>query len=89
MKRPTVASAEAIWQRTALLVVPFQADVLLALTDAELRAAGLSTGKVKTLRAAAAAVVAGDLDFTRVGAADVAADARAPVRNRRTPMRSP
>jgi DNA-3-methyladenine glycosylase II len=65
----SVASAEAIWKRTAAAVAPFRADTLLALADADLKAAGLSAPKIKTLRAAAAAVAAGDLDFTRLSIA--------------------
>lgn len=58
-------SARAIWQRTAIAVDPFEAPVLLATGDATLRAAGLSSGKVRTLRAIAEAVVAESLSFDR------------------------
>ncbi len=65
----SVSSAEAIWTRTAATVAPFRADILLALSDAELKAAGLSAAKIRTLRATAAAVVAGDIDFARLAKA--------------------
>lgn len=57
------ASARAIWSRAELAVDPFDAETLLAMEVAALRAAGLSQGKIRTLRAAAEAVVAGDLSF--------------------------
>lgn len=59
----STASAGAIWKRTALVVDPFDAPTLLAQDIGSLRAAGLSQGKVKTLRAAADAVVSGALVF--------------------------
>jgi DNA-3-methyladenine glycosylase II len=65
----SVASAEAIWGRTRAAIEPFRADVLLALDDAVLRAAGLSRGKVLTLRSAAEAVAAGRLDLDRLALA--------------------
>lgn len=51
----SIASAAAIWKRTADAIIPFDAETFLAQDDATLRAAGLSQGKVRTLRAAAAA----------------------------------
>lgn len=63
----SIASAGAIWTRTAAAVVPFDAETFLAQDDATLRAAGLSQGKVRTLRAAATAVREGALRLdTRV-----------------------
>ena len=59
----SVASAAAIWGRTRAAVEPFTAAGLLALDDAGMRAAGLSGPKMRTLRAAAAAVAAKRLDF--------------------------
>jgi DNA-3-methyladenine glycosylase II len=59
----SIASASAIWKRTAVAVDPFDAPTLLGLDDATLRAAGLSRGKIRTLRAAADALVSGALDF--------------------------
>lgn len=61
----STASANAIWKRTALVVDPFDAPTLLAQEIDALRAAGLSHGKVRTLRAAADAIVAGGLDLDR------------------------
>lgn len=59
----SLASAQAIWGRLQLTVRPMTAGALLAAGDDELRAAGLSKGKVKTLRAVSSAVAAGfDLD---------------------------
>jgi DNA-3-methyladenine glycosylase II len=59
----SIASAQAIWTRVAAAVRPMSAKAFLALSDDELRRAGLSRGKVKTLRAMSAAIVAGlDLD---------------------------
>jgi len=55
----SVASATAIWGRTAVTVTPFGAHALMATPDERLRAAGLSVGKVRTLRALASAVEAG------------------------------
>ncbi len=58
----SVASAAAIWGRVETTVAPFSAEALLAASDTALRSAGLSAGKVRTLRAAATAVASGDLD---------------------------
>jgi len=55
----SVASAAAIWGRTAALVDPFEAPLLLSMPDEPLRGAGLSAGKVRTLRAVATAVQGG------------------------------
>jgi DNA-3-methyladenine glycosylase II len=55
----SVASAGAIWARTAALVDPFEAPRLLSTPDEALRAAGLSAGKVRTLRAIADAIEGG------------------------------
>jgi DNA-3-methyladenine glycosylase II len=51
----SVASAEAIWSRTAMACQPFLPATLLAADDATLLGAGLSRGKVRTLRALAIA----------------------------------
>jgi DNA-3-methyladenine glycosylase II len=64
----SIASAQAIWGRLQLVVRPMQPQAFLAASDAELRAAGLSQGKVKTLRAVSAAVIAG-LDLDRLAQA--------------------
>ncbi len=57
----STASAGAIWSRVRALLPDFQPGAFAALTDGTLRAAGLSAGKVRTLRAIAAAVTAGGL----------------------------
>lgn len=59
----SVASAAAIWARTEAAVSPFEAPRLLATPDAVLRAAGLSVGKVRTLRAVATAIAGEGLDL--------------------------
>jgi DNA-3-methyladenine glycosylase II len=55
----SVASAAAIWARTAAAIVPFDAPTLLTLPDDALRGAGLSAPKIRTLRAIATAVTGG------------------------------
>jgi len=68
----SVASATAIWTRTALLCQPFEPQVLMALKDKRLARAGLSRAKIRTLRAISAACCNG-LDLTRLdGASDAA-----------------
>jgi DNA-3-methyladenine glycosylase II len=59
----SAASAAAIWKRTAVAVAPFDAPTLLLMDTETLKAAGLSQGKIRTLRAAAEAVVSGALSF--------------------------
>lgn len=61
----SVASATAIWGRTAAICTPFEPKVLLALQDEHLAGAGLSRPKIRTLRAIAAACNDG-LDLTRL-----------------------
>ena len=51
----SVASASAIWTRTAKACRPFEPAVLLALEDKHLAGAGLSRPKIRTLRAIATA----------------------------------
>ncbi len=58
----SIASAAAIWGRLEKAVVPFEAGVLRRKRENTLRKAGLSAGKIKTLRAAAEAFSSGDLD---------------------------
>jgi DNA-3-methyladenine glycosylase II len=65
----SLASAEAIWGRLAATVRPMQPARLLATGDAELKAAGLSAGKIKTLRAVGSAVAARRLDLSRLARA--------------------
>ncbi len=69
----SVASASAIWSRTAVAVQPFEANVLLMMSDADLRGAGLSASKVRTLRAIAAAVAVDGLDLEALDPLDDAA----------------
>ncbi|MCG8559881.1 MAG: DNA-3-methyladenine glycosylase 2 family protein [Hyphomicrobiales bacterium] len=66
----SVASASAIWERVAALVTPFDPDVLLAQTDEALRGAGLSAGKIRTLRTVSEALAAGDIDLKKLAKAD-------------------
>jgi DNA-3-methyladenine glycosylase II len=64
----SVASAAAIWARTFEACRPFEPEVLLALTDAQLAAAGLSRPKIRGLRAVATACT-GSLDLARLDSA--------------------
>jgi DNA-3-methyladenine glycosylase II len=59
----SIASAEAIWRRLAVAVQPMAPRAFAKLSDEQLRAAGLSRGKVRTLRALCAAIADG-LDLT-------------------------
>lgn len=59
----SAASADAIWLRTRASVRPFKPKVLLAQTHDELRAAGLSAGKIRTLVATATAITERRLDL--------------------------
>jgi DNA-3-methyladenine glycosylase II len=59
----SVASAEAIWARFETVAKPFAATSVLALSDDDLRAVGLSRPKIRTLRAVCQAVADG-LDLT-------------------------
>lgn len=63
----SVASANAIWNRTFAAVQPFTPEQLLLIEDAELAKAGLSRPKIRTLRAMALACVEG-LDLQRLAA---------------------
>jgi DNA-3-methyladenine glycosylase II len=64
----SVASAAAIWERTAALCRPFDPGAMLALQDEQLAAAGLSRPKIRTLRAIAEACSNG-LDLARLESA--------------------
>ncbi|WP_068311287.1 DNA-3-methyladenine glycosylase family protein [Polycladidibacter hongkongensis] len=55
----SVAAARTIWGRVEALIVPFTPERLLGFADEELRAAGLSGAKVRTLQAIAREVQAG------------------------------
>jgi DNA-3-methyladenine glycosylase II len=64
----SLAAGASIWQRLEACLAPFEGERLLAASDEELRACGLSGGKVRTFRAIAGAVAAGTLDFQRLEA---------------------
>ena len=68
----STASAAAIFARLKAAVPQFEARHLLAASDAVLRDVGLSSGKVLTLRAVAAAIDNGALSLESL--ADLAAD---------------
>jgi DNA-3-methyladenine glycosylase II len=55
----SIASAEAIWGRLSEAVQPMMPEAFSALSDDALRAAGLSRGKVRTLRALCGAIADG------------------------------
>ena len=59
----SVASAGAIWSRLEALVAPFEASNLAGKSDEELRAVGLSGGKIRTLRGIADAVASRELEL--------------------------
>ncbi len=61
----SVASASAIWERTAALCRPFEPGTLMGLGDEGLALAGLSRPKIRTLRAIAGACQNG-LDLERL-----------------------
>ena len=65
----SVASATAIWDRTASACDPFQPGVLLSLPDQQLASAGLSRSKIRTLRAVAEACNSG-LDLVALADAE-------------------
>jgi len=64
----SLASAQAIWGRMQAAVRPMAPRTFLKLSDDQLRAAGLSKGKVKTLRGLSQAI-AGGLDLDRLALA--------------------
>jgi DNA-3-methyladenine glycosylase II len=57
----SVASAAAIWTRTATGLDPLTPETVLAASEEQLRACGLSAPKMRTLRAVADAIVTGSL----------------------------
>ena len=66
----SIASAAAIWKRTAAACEPFEPVTLLRLADERLAGAGLSRPKIRTLRAIATACADG-LDLAALaGASD-------------------
>ncbi len=68
----SVASARAIWTRVEAIIVPLTPERFLAATDDELRQAGLSRPKQRTLRAISAAVV--DKSLVLEGLSDASAE---------------
>ena len=59
----STSSAEAIWGRLRAAYEPFEHGALLAASETELRAVGLSGPKMRSLRAIAEAVAQGRIDF--------------------------
>lgn len=65
----STASASAIFGRLSDTLDPLTAQTLLEADDDVLRACGLSTAKIRSLRAIARSVVDGQLDFEQLAAA--------------------
>lgn len=64
----SASSAAAIWGRLSAALTPFEPGGLLAMSDAALKAPGLSGGKIKTIRAIARAADDGSLVFEALNA---------------------
>lgn len=64
------ASADAIWKRMTIGLGEVTAQAILAMTDEDGRAFGLSRAKADALRAVARAVAHGDLDLDAICALD-------------------
>ena len=62
----SASSAAAIWGRFSTAVTPFEAPGILHLSDEAMRAPGLSTGKIRTIRALASAVAEGRVNFVKL-----------------------
>ena len=69
----SVASANAIYARLETRIAPLEAATVLAAGDEALRGCGLSTPKVKSLRALAEAVARDGLDLAALGERDAGA----------------
>ena len=72
----SVASATAIWGRLETVAAPLEPEDFLAAPETALRGAGLSAGKIRTLRGVAEAVTGGSLDLkalARAGEGEVRA----------------
>ena len=65
----SIASAAAIWGRFEASLRPLSAQKILKASDDVLRAAGLSGGKIRTLRAISTAVKSGALDLDALATA--------------------
>jgi len=59
----SVAAGKAIWERVVIAFPTRSAERFLAAEEAELRSAGLSGPKIRTIRAISAALAAGALDL--------------------------
>jgi DNA-3-methyladenine glycosylase II len=66
----SVHAARSIWLRLEAAVPSMEPDEFLALTDAELRAVGLSNAKVKYGRSLASDIAAGRIDFAALETLD-------------------
>lgn len=66
----SVASASAIWARVETVLSPLTPERILAASDEDMRLAGLSRPKQRSLRAIAAAIVEGRLDLAGLASAD-------------------
>jgi DNA-3-methyladenine glycosylase II len=62
----STASAAAIWARLRQILEPATPETFLGLSDESLRAAGLSAGKIRTIRAAATEISEGRLPLHRL-----------------------
>lgn len=68
----SVASARAIWSRFAALPGALEPETYLRLSETQIRAAGFSGGKYRTLQAVAEAMVGSALDFEQLEQVDAA-----------------
>lgn len=62
----STASAAAIWSRVRTRFDPMLPEAVIAATDDDLRGCGLSTPKIRTIRAAAEAVASGAVPLDRL-----------------------
>ena len=63
----STSAANAIRGKLRAVIDPITPEALMGMPDEALRACGYSAGKVKTLRAIATAILAGDLPLDRMG----------------------
>jgi DNA-3-methyladenine glycosylase II len=64
----STASANAIFKRVEAILAPLTAEIVLAASDEKLRACGLSSPKMRAMRALAQAVTQDGLDLIALGA---------------------
>ena len=64
----STASAGAIWMRLCAAYDPLEPKAMLRARPQRLRRIGLSSAKIRTLKAIAAAITSGELDLARLGA---------------------